>query len=42
LFSARHHPQRTPEGTLPVMTSPAAALDDLFEHPVACSGVFLN
>lgn len=27
------HPRRTPEGTLPVRASPAALLDDLFEHP---------
>jgi hypothetical protein len=28
-------PQRTPERTLPVFSSPAAALADIFEHPVS-------
>jgi hypothetical protein len=32
-FSARKRPQRTPEGTPPALTSPAASLDDLFERP---------
>ena len=33
-FSDRNRPQRTPEGTLPALASPAALLDDLFEHPL--------
>jgi hypothetical protein len=32
-FSTRKNPQRTPEGTPPVLASSAALLDGLFEHP---------
>jgi hypothetical protein len=35
LFSALKNPQRSPEATPPVFFSPAAALDNLFEHPDA-------
>ena len=35
LFSARKNPQRTPERTLPGFSWAAAALADLFEHPVS-------
>ena len=37
-FSVRQHPQRTPEGTPAVLTSPAASLDDHFEQPVGIGG----
>src|SRR2546430_11071558 len=33
-FSPRKHPQRSPEATPPVLSSAAALLDGLFEHPV--------
>jgi hypothetical protein len=32
-FSTRKNPQRTPEGTIPVLASSAALLSSLFEHP---------
>ncbi len=32
-FSPRKHPQRSPEATPPVLSSAAALLDSLFEHP---------
>src|SRR5688572_23436969 len=32
-FSARKNPQRTPEGTPPVLALPAALLNGHFEHP---------
>ena len=32
-FSPRKHPQRSPEATPPVLSSAAALLDELFEHP---------
>src|SRR6476661_151969 len=38
MFSSCQHPQRTPEGTPPVLASPAALLDDPFEHPIGCDG----
>jgi len=33
VFSTRKNPQRTPEGTSPVLASSAALLSGLFEHP---------
>ena len=33
MFSARQNPQRSHEATPPVLSSPAALLDGLFEHP---------
>src|SRR6266513_3503253 len=37
-FSPRKHPQRSPEATPPVLSSAAALLDELFEHPTGtCS-----
>ena len=32
-FSPRKHPQRSPKATPPVLSSAAALLDGLFEHP---------
>jgi len=32
-FSPRKHPQRSPEAAPPVLSSPAAELDGLVEHP---------
>ena len=36
-FSARKHPQRTPEGTPPVLAPPAALLDGLLSIPLEYS-----
>jgi hypothetical protein len=33
-FSSRRHPECTPEGIRLGLASPAALLDDLFEHPI--------
>jgi hypothetical protein len=37
---SRKRPQRTPEGTPPALASPAALLDDLFEHPALLLTLF--